>query len=356
MKRILLLVLVVVVVLVAVFFRIRAIESKNKETKKGITQINRDKGFPVVLSGVSVGEFSVWREVPGKVHGDREAYLNTPDLAQVDSIEYRVGEMVPAFSPVIRLNEDDPKNTTRVKLLRKVYEEAKSDYQSYKRLAQQDAVPRDAVDKMKLKMESAKSDLDQALSTVDLSSPFRGMLVALYAREGERVKPRKTLAMVATVDKVRINAKLSEQDMNDMEEGQPVRVGVDEKVLEGTVDRVSKSAGPKSGLFSVELLIDNPQHVLKVGTYVTTEVRVFHQEKVPYIDTLSILRDRKGNSYIYQVKGGKAVRVPIEVKARNQRGYSHVSGLDPDLPVVVTGQERLKDGVKVREVSGEVAE
>ncbi len=249
MKRILLLMFVVVVVVVAVFFRIQAIESKNLEKKEGITNINREKGFPVVLDSVSTGEFSVWREVTGKVHGDREAYLNTPDLSQVESIEYKVGEMVPPFSPVIKLNEDDPKNRTRVKLLRKVYKEAQSDYESYRRLARQDAVPRDAVDKMKLNMESAKSDLDQALSTVDISSPFEGMLVALYAREGERVRPNKTLAVVATIDKVRIMAKLSEQDVELMKEGQPARVRVDNKTVEGTVDRVSKSAAPKTGLF-----------------------------------------------------------------------------------------------------------
>ncbi len=356
MKRILLLVLVVIVVGVAVFFRIRAIESKSKEKKEGITQINREKGFPVVVDAVSVGEFSVWREVTGKVEGDREAYLNTPDLAQVESIEYKVGETVPAFSPVIRLNEDDPKNTTRVKLLRKVYAEAKSDYESYRRLARQDAVPRDAVDKMKLKMESAKSDLDQALSTVNLSSPFSGMLISLSVREGERVRPQKTLAVVATVDKVRVMADLSEDDVAGMKEGQPVRVRVDEKVLEGTVDRLSKSAAPKSGLFKVELLIDNPDHVLKVGTYVTAGVRVFHKEEATYIDSLSILRDREGKSYVFQVKGGEAVRVPVTVKAVNEQGYTHVSGLDPDLPVVVTGQTRLEDGIKVREVSGEVEE
>ncbi len=351
MKRLGTFAVIIAVFAFAVFFRVQSIKSGQQDRREGIEQINEREGFPVILTDVEQGQFEVWQDIPGKVEGAQQAFITTPDVARVASIEYKLGDFVPADTPVIRLDKEDPQNMTKAALLRKVYNDALKDYRSFERLYKKGGVSKNELDKMRLNYESAKTNLNSALSTVDLSSPVSGILISLYAREGERPKPNKTLAIISNLEQAKVVAKISDRDAQDIKLDQAVRVRTASgEYIEGSVDRISLGANPDSGLFDLDMIVENQDQVLKSGVYVTAGVRIFYQDRAIYTDSRSVLRDLDGSYFVYQVKDGVARKVTVDIIQVNDE-YSLVEGLNPDLPVVLRGKSLLKDGAKVRLVA-----
>lgn len=346
MKKIIIPVLVLVVVL-AVSAKIKSKKGQEKSKREGIESIQMREGFPVKLSPVNIGTFEVWREIQGKVEGYRQAFISTPDAARVAAIKYKVGDFVAADATIISLDENDPKNISQVKLLRSVYEDARKEYARYESLYKSGGISQDVMEKIKLKLKTAKTNLEMARSTVHLTSPISGTLMSLYVRVGERAEEDKTLAMVSSLEQVRMVAAVSDRDVMELKVGQPVKVvSAAGKEYEGRVDRVSLGANSDTGLFDLEMVLDNPDRELKVGTYVTAQVRVFYQENAPYIDSRCVMRDFDGNDFVFQANNDRAHKVIVERVAEND-DYSLLKGLKPSLPVVLSGKNLLKDGAKL---------
>lgn len=353
MKKILFLIVIVIIVSSVIFLRIRAIDIRETDKKKGIETIQEETGFPVILTDLRKGPFEVWRDIPGRVEGFREALITTPDPARIASINYKVGDFIEADTPIISLDENDPKNRSKIKLLRSIYEDALTDYQRYKHIYESGGISKGVLDKYKLKLAQAKTDLDAAKTTVHLTSPFSGTLTALYARLGENAEPDKTLAIVSSLGRIRIVTGASDRDAAELEKGQPVKATTPYgTVLKGYVDRLSLGANPKTGLFDLEMVIDNPENQLKAGTYITASVRIFFREQGVFIDNRCILRDFKGKDYIFQVRDNKAIKTTIHIIAKND-ACALIENNTPTLSVVQEGQNQLRDGIKVNILSPE---
>ena len=353
MKKIALLGIIVAVVAFAVFFRIKSINSKEASKREGIETIQKREGFPVEVVKLQSGRFAVWREIPGKIKGYCESLITTTDLARVESIRYKVGDYVKADTPIISLDENDPKNRSQIKLLRNVNEDALKEYERYQSLYDSGGVSEGALDKFRLKLARAKTILDAANSSVHLTSPFSGTMVALYARVGENAEPNKTLAIVSSLDRVRVVAGVGDRDAQEIEKGQPVTVRSSKGVEhDGYVDRISIGANPRTGLFDIELVVNNPESLLKVGTYVTAKIRIFFQENAAFVDSRSILRDYEGRDFVFQVDSNIARKVAVTVNAAND-DFSLLCDISSALPIVLRGQEQLNDGAKVRILSPE---
>ena len=354
MKKIVLLLVVALIVFVAIFVRIKTIKSQEGIDKPGIETIMHREGFPVETLPVYSGEFEIWRDIQGKIEGYKQAVISTPMLAKVAVIHYRVGDRVPADVPIISLDENDPKNAARVKLLQSVYEDALREYDRYKSLYESGGISQDIVEKVRLKLKQTKTDLDAARATVHLTSPISGTLMSLHVRVGENAEPEKKLGLVSSLGKVKVVAGVSDKDVAELELKQPVRVkAADGSVYTGYVDRVSLAADEETGLFDLEVVVENPDRKLKVGTYTTAQVRVYNSEDTLYIDQRCILRDAEEQSYIWQVDEGKARRTNIEVIASND-DYFEVQGLNPDFPVIVSGKSLLRDGAELNVLNAEV--
>ena len=355
MKRMVPIVLITAIGLVAglaVFYRVQAIKQEEQFREEGIESIHLREGFPVRTVPVRQGAFEVWREIQGKVEGFQQGFLSTPDPARVAMIHYRIGDKVAADTPIISLDETDPKNLSRIQLLRSVYEDALREYQRYEVLLKSGGISQDVMDKTRLKLEATRTDLDAARATVHLTSPIRGVLLSLSIREGENAEPGKTLGVVASLDPVRIVARISRRDAEELRAGQSVQVAsVSGNVYRGLVDRISIGADLETGLFDLEMVVDNRNLELIVGTFVTARVRVLHREDVHSIDSRCLLRDPDGRVFVYQVEDGKAGKTFVQIVAEND-AFSLITGIRPDLKVVISGKSLLRDGVKVRLLNG----
>ena len=111
------------------------------------------------------------------------------------------------------------------------------------------------------------------------------------------------------------------------------------------------SADPASRLFAVEVLVDNPDRLLKPGTLVTAEIQVGRSEDRPVIPADAIVKT-DGDMYVYVVdeSGGvaSARQRPVTRGMANGSMAAIADGVSEGEMVVVWGQNNLEDGARVK--------
>ncbi|MCZ7584328.1 MAG: efflux RND transporter periplasmic adaptor subunit [Deltaproteobacteria bacterium] len=230
-------------------------------------------------------------------------------------------------------------------------EDARRLYERMKPLYDAGAISREEFDQAKSAYDMASSGLTDASHSVQLASPIQGVLTDVRVDAGDRVESGDTLAVVADLSELRLILDVSQNDVEEFEEGQVVVIGRDAAARSnapaGRVARVGLSADAKTRLFRVEIALEaDPE--LRPGTLRYAQVRTYRHDDAIAVPLASVLEDG-GGRYVYVVSpDGAAERRNIVVGRSSEEFYEVVSGLSDRDRVVVWGQNRLKEGAKVR--------
>jgi RND family efflux transporter MFP subunit len=117
-------------------------------------------------------------------------------------------------------------------------------------------------------------------------------------------------------------------------------------VFEGTVTRVVQALNRQTRTMTVEVDLPNHDHRLKGGMFARVEVMVgTHKNAVQIpVDALTRL---DALQYVYVVKDGQALQIPVEVGDRIESRIEITKGLTGTEQVVVSGKDLVSDGTPV---------
>ncbi len=131
-----------------------------------------------------------------------------------------------------------------------------------------------------LEMNSKQNELSAALAEVTrrrILAPFDGVIVQVYVRNGEWVKPGQQALRIVNVDRLKAEGFVPAAKANAALEGKPVQVSVDAtgdaKPFEGTIVFVSPEVDPITGQVRVWAEVDNRGGKLRPGQGATMLVR-----------------------------------------------------------------------------------
>ena len=334
---------------VVVVFRISRITSIAEQDAAGIEQYYKTNGIPVEVNKVMRGEFLIYTRVNAQIVGVRQTEISTPIAAKILKVHHQVGEMVKADEVIISLDKEDPRSSARYRQLKAVYETTLKNYNRMSELQGSGAVSQSQLDELKMKLDVDRANLESVIKTVSLSSPVDGIILDINAREGELIAPLRPVAVVAKVDRVRLIAKVSESDMLRIKPDQ--KVAVDSTGGTGTnmgkVTKVSLNANPKTGLFRVEMEVDNTNNMLRIGTYTTVRIEVLNDSAALYADIRALQGNAGGNNYLYRVIDGHVKKTAIRISGLNDKYMQIVSGVSENDMIVVSGFKRLSDNAKI---------
>jgi len=211
---------------------------------------------------------------------------------------------------------------------------------------------------------------EKQLADATLTAPFDGVISKRHVYPGELVNAHEAAFEVVQVDRVLLMLGVPESDIPEIEARFQEAIsktydqyGVDVEIVgrdrfgrrwpsrEGTVYRVAETADQTTGLFDVEVLIENEDGLLKPGVVAVGHLQTTHVAglRVPADSVIF----RKGDAYMYVVN-----EEPIPVRALcfevGQRQSTVARRLDlsrwvlqgPE--VVVPGAEADFDAVVVR--------
>lgn len=203
---------------------------------------------------------------------------------------------------------------------------------------------------------SALSSLKEKMESARITAPFAGIVSRKMALPGSVVNAGQPVAELVDISRVKIDAGFSEIDAKYMEKGRKSQILVDaypDQKFEGEVSYVGSVVDQLTRTFSVKIVIDNKDRLLKAG--MSARVRIL-TGSYPGATTVPVgaLVKEGGKSYLFTVKKtgeGEALsarRQEVEAGPPDGNIVQIKSGLQKDDLVVVRGMEKLSDGARIR--------
>ena len=235
---------------------------------------------------------------------------------------------------------------------------AKASYKRLKKLYDDSAATitqYEAAESAHKNASSALSSLKEKLESARIMAPFSGIVSRTMSVAGSVVNPGQPVAELVDISRVKIDAGFSEVDAKYMEKGRKSQIFVDaypDQKFEGEVSYVGSVVDQLTRTFSVKIVIDNKDRLLKAG--MSARVRI-HTGSSPGAMTVPVgaLVKEAGKSYLFTIKkAGEgeaqcARRQEVEAGSPDGKIVQIRSGLEKDAVVVVRGMEKLSDGARV---------
>lgn len=334
--------------LVVVVFVWQGRQRLQRDEVQSIEAVQAEEGIPVNVIVARQEVLEDWRSFTAEAEGWQQIDLISDFRTRVMKVHGRVGEQVRADKLIVSLDPSDP---MRVALNRDTaeaqYSSARADSQRLEALYAHGAVALQQLEQVRTMATAARVAWEGASKAVDLRTPIAGIITAMYAEEDRYAESGEVVATVASLDRMRLRIALSEDERTKIQEGQRARIRMSEgHELIGEVYKLALSVNSETRLYDGEIIIENPDRLLRPGTLVTAEVLVDATTDLPLIPGSTLVR-REGKLYCFVIDRGKAAYREIIPGIQGDRMLSVVSGLAVGDQVVVAGQSKLEEGVKV---------
>jgi len=232
------------------------------------------------------------------------------------------------------------------------------------RLIKENAVSEMQREKVQLAYDAAAAQLEQARAGLNLArhaldvsimkAPFAGVVASKNAEVGDVINPMmggysgaSGVLTLMNYSKIKIAVAISSEDIGRIRKGQEavLRVGaIPGRDFRGAVRVVNLTADPLNKKFGVEVVIDNPDAVLRPGTFGDLVFEVQSHENALVVPQKAILE----NTYVFIVEGGKAVKKNVAIGLQNTTMVEVLDGLAEGARVVVEGNFGLEEGAAVQ--------
>lgn len=333
----------------------------------GQEEATEQKSFgaaPVKVYGVKAMRISEKLYYTGLIEAWKEISI-TPDVGgKIAAIHVEEGDRVQEGqllaeldTRAIRLQLDQAK--AGVAVAEANYNDAKRNKERMERLSQEKAVSEQQYEKIMLAFEAAEAQLQQANAARNLAdhqwevalmkAPFNGIIASKSADVGDVINPMMGGPGVLTlVDfyRVKVTIDVSQQDIVLVEKGQPVLLHVSAlpgETFQGRVSVVNLAADPMTRKFSVEVMVNNPQLVLRPNTFGEVTFEVQTHENALAIPQKAILENR----FVFVARGDRAEKREVVLGIQNATMVEIVQGIEEGELVIVDGNYGLDDGAQV---------
>ena len=238
------------------------------------------------------------------------------------------------------------------------YDAAKSQYDVY------NAKYQTAKSQMKMvEAQIAAAEAVQAAAAINrddtvLRSPIDGLMLQRDAEVGELISPGKPAFVLADTSVVKAQFGVPDLDVQNLKIGTTLTVELDAlpgKEFTGQITSISPSADQKTRLFEVEVSIQNPQHLLKVGMIASLTLDAAPKaEGVPVVPLNAVIRSKdqpdQYSVFVIEDQGGKPRARLRSVSLGEAFGnlVAVSSGVKVGDRVITSGGTRLFEGEAVQ--------
>lgn len=367
------------------------------------------KPIPVDAATVSKGRFIATVDEDGKTRVRERYVVATPLAGRLTRLRLKPGDAVkadeiiatilptpaPFLDPRSRQEAEErlgaaeaarERTKAMVERARAEAEQAQSDFNRTRKLAELGTTPRQALERAETAMRVAERDLraaefqdhaaehdvEQAKALLaqyrdnamppgqwDVQAPVSGLVLTVSQESETVVQPGTPILVIGDPRDLELVVDVLSTDAVEIRPGADVRIEHwgGPGVLAGRVRRVEPAAFTKVSTLGVEeqrvnVLIDivsPPQDWTGLGDayQVDARISVFDRDDVLLVPAGSLFRT--GNAWnVYVVKDGRAQLRTVTLLRRSGATAAIVSGAEPGERVIVYPSDRIADGVRVR--------
>jgi len=212
-----------------------------------------------------------------------------------------------------QLKTAETNKKSKVESARSNVEKAKADLAKLEVKAEDVAIDQASVDQAEQSLKQAQINLDNAV----LRAPFAGVITSVNIVPGSRTANTPVAIKMMNVNPLRVNLKLSENDVVKAQIGQAVQLTSDslkDWQTEGKVSYIAPSGESTNGVVTYSVRVDftTTDARIKVGMSANLDIITAQKNNVLLVPNTALLP--QGNRRIVQVVGadGKTNSVPVE--------------------------------------------
>lgn len=205
------------------------------------------------------------------------------------------------------------------------------------------------LDQAQINWRQAKANLEYSR----IKATIDGIIYERSVQLGRKITPNEKLFSLFDPGSLVIHVYIPENDYfrkisgrTDTVTAQITSDSLPGEEFNGSILRVAPVVDPATNTLKITLTYKDPRGILKPGMYVKVRLVVDTHENAVLIPKSAILFDNN-IQYVFVVRDGKAVRVPLDIGYTESMFVESKQGIEPGEKVVVVGQSGLKDDMKV---------
>jgi RND family efflux transporter MFP subunit len=206
----------------------------------------------------------------------------------------------------------------------------------------------------------AAADLaKKRLADTRLTAPMSGIVARRAIEVGATVAPGQPVFTIMNLDPVRVRVGVPEGDVGHITEGSAatVRIPALDANFTGRVSLVGVAADPATRSYTVEISVPNPARRLRAGMIAEATITTAQSTSATLVPASAVLHDGGVNGvtrvYVLDADAARVHSRRVTTGAVHGDSLEITSGIAANDRVVVAGQQRLRDGARVRAVSND---
>lgn len=311
------------------------------------------QGRPVEVSRSVVRDVALRLNLVGTIQPQISTTVSAEAAGRIERVCVNEGDEVLEGGVLAELDRD----IVEVRLAQAAarLRQAEDEFQRVRKLVERDLTSQEKMQQAETELALRKADhrlAEIALEHATIRSPISGVISRKYAEMGEWINAGGKIADVIKTDMVYVLTSVPEQHIGHIQAGLKATVSCDaygERTFSGAVKYIIPQAEGNSHAFPVKIEVGNADNRLKSGMFVRVDLAMARAKKALTVPKDAVVKDG-GETYVFQVEGSKARRVPVKTGRADGNSVAVEGDLSPGAPVVVTGNEGLKDGAEVKVV------
>jgi len=185
--------------------------------------------------------------------------------------------------------------------------------------------------------------VERILSQLKITAPFAGVLENDSAELGALLQPGGLCATILALDTIKMVGYVPEVDIVNLHVGQTAGARLlSGREVVGKVTFIARSADPLTRTFRLEVSVDNADQSILDGQ--SAEIGIAYAgEKAHLLPQHVLTLDKNGTLGVRIDDHNVARFMPVDIVRDSPEGF-WLSGLPPEVDVIVTGQEYVTDG------------
>lgn len=346
--------------------------------KKNQNQSYQQQAPELPVETVKQGDASVSREYAASVEGVSNVEIRPQVTGYLTKIFVDEGDYVRAGQPLFKIEDQIFREQLKSAQAALITAQAnlattKIDVDRKKELFRNKMVSDIQVKEAEASYNAARGAVSQSLSSIEsakinlnfstIKAPVSGYIGRFNYRLGSLLTPanQDPMTLLSDIHQVYTYFSLSENDFNQFQK-QNVGSSIDEIIKNtpavslllsggekyaetGRIDAVEGQFNKTTGSITLRAKFNNPNNLLRSGNTGKVVLDQFYANVVllPIASTRSI----QDKIFVFTIKDGKAVQLPIEVSGKAGTNFIVSKGLKAGDQYIVTGFDRLQPGTPV---------
>lgn len=301
----------------------------------------------------------------GRLISNREVVLSSQVSGIVQSYSVDTGDAAISDQKVVILDSTDYQlalNEAGANLLsaRARHVAAKNSFQRAGQLLPDNVITQEYYEKIEADFKSAQAGVSQAEAVVDITRrrldktvirmPFDGLVTRRLVETGQNINIGDPVIAIADMQSMRVKIHVNEQDYVHLDHEDAVTVLIEAypgRSFPGQVDRIGVKADSHTNTFEVEVLVANPDLILKAGLTATVQIVVDEIRDAIMVPQGCILFRENRKEVFVVTDAGKASVREVQLGRIDGSSVRILEGLVAGDRLVTTGGQYLKDGDSV---------